>query len=61
MDKMRAIEIFNSADTVRVELEGKDVWIEEIDEGNGMATVQIGSNPLNTQTVSVDRLQEAPK
>ncbi|QYR20857.1 H-type small acid-soluble spore protein [Paenibacillus sp. sptzw28] len=58
MKTERAKQIYQSKDTVAVHLEGKPVWIENIDEANGMATVQIESNPLNTQTVPVDRLQE---
>ncbi|MFC5647560.1 H-type small acid-soluble spore protein [Paenibacillus solisilvae] len=58
MKTERAKEIYQSKDTFSVRLEGKPVWIENVDETNGMATVQIESNPLNTATVSVDRLQE---
>lgn len=58
MDVQRAKQIYESSDTIPVHLDGKSVWIEKVDEANGMATVQVESNPLNTQTVSVDRLQE---
>lgn len=55
----RAQEIFNAKETIAVRLDnGPSVWIEEVDLSNGMATVQIGQNPLNTETVSVDRLSE---
>ncbi|BBH24521.1 hypothetical protein Back11_58660 [Paenibacillus baekrokdamisoli] len=58
MKTERAQQIYQSKDTFSVRLEGKAVWIENVDEANGMATVQIESNPLNTMTVSVDRLDE---
>lgn len=59
MKAERAQEIFESKDRIAVRLdEGPDVWIENVDISNGMATVQIGQSPLNTQTVSVDRLSE---
>ncbi|MBW7476485.1 H-type small acid-soluble spore protein [Paenibacillus oenotherae] len=58
MKTERAQQIYQSKETIAVHLEGKPVWIENVDEGNGMATVQVESNPLNTMTVSVDRLQE---
>ncbi|SEO61870.1 H-type small acid-soluble spore protein [Paenibacillus sp. OV219] len=58
MDTKRAVEIYSSKDTFSVQLSGEPVWIENVDEVNGMATVQVGSDPLNTQTVSVDRLKE---
>ncbi|REE68705.1 small acid-soluble spore protein H (minor) [Paenibacillus taihuensis] len=58
MDTKRAMEIYSSKDTFSVQLSGEPVWIENVDEANGMATVQIGSDPLNTQTVSCDRLKE---
>jgi small acid-soluble spore protein H (minor) len=57
----RAVQIFQAHDRIEVLLEGNSVWIEEVDEGNGMATVQVGSNPLNTETVSVTRLTEVKK
>ncbi|CAM3516433.1 MULTISPECIES: H-type small acid-soluble spore protein [Paenibacillus] len=58
MDVQRAVEIFESKDTYKVNLEGEPVWIEHVDQQNGMATVQVGSRPTNTQTVKVDRLEE---
>ncbi|NMO95733.1 H-type small acid-soluble spore protein [Paenibacillus lemnae] len=61
MELERAMTIFESPDTFKVNLAGQPVWIEEIDQANGMATVQVGSRPTNTMTVSVDRLQEEAK
>ncbi|WP_027093869.1 H-type small acid-soluble spore protein [Cohnella thermotolerans] len=58
MNVQRAKQIYESKDTIEVEMEGRPVWIENVDTANGMATVQIGSDPLNTQTVSVERLEE---
>ncbi|WP_042165701.1 H-type small acid-soluble spore protein [Paenibacillus gorillae] len=59
MEATRAKQIYESEQTIGVQLDGeKPVWIESVDEANGMATVQVGSDPLNTHTVSVDRLKE---
>lgn len=59
MNAQRAKEICESKDTIPVRLDsGESVWIEKVDTANGVATVQVGNNPANTQTVAVDRLQE---
>ncbi|MCC3376025.1 H-type small acid-soluble spore protein [Cohnella sp. REN36] len=58
MNAKRAQQIYESAETVSVELEGQAVWIENVDEANGMATVQVKSRPTNVMTVAVDRLNE---
>ncbi|GAB6988112.1 H-type small acid-soluble spore protein [Paenibacillus pini] len=58
MDVKRAMDIYQDKSTISVKLEGEPVWIENVDEVNGMATVQVGSRPANTQTVKVERLQE---
>ncbi|CAH8772948.1 H-type small acid-soluble spore protein [Paenibacillus dendritiformis] len=59
MDVQRAKHILEMKDTVPVQLDGEQpVWIESVDVANGMATVQVGNNPLNTETVAVDRLKE---
>ncbi|CAH8718282.1 H-type small acid-soluble spore protein [Paenibacillus thiaminolyticus] len=59
MDVHRAKHILEMKDTVPVQLDGEQpVWIESVDVANGMATVQVGTNPANTETVSVDRLKE---
>ncbi|CAM3201873.1 H-type small acid-soluble spore protein [Paenibacillus lupini] len=59
MDVNRAKQIYSSDSTIKVHLDdGDSVWIENVDEAKGMATVQVGGNPVNTKTVSVDRLQE---
>ncbi|WP_168123921.1 H-type small acid-soluble spore protein [Paenibacillus sp. HB172176] len=59
MNTARAKQIYEDKGTIGVKLEGDSVWIENIDEANGMATVTVGNNPVNTKTVSVDRLQES--
>ena len=59
MDVQRALDIYNDEDMIAVQLDGEPVWIEHVDKANGMATVQVGSRPTNTHTVSVDRLVEA--
>ena len=60
MNAERALEIFQSKDMIPVHLDdGQSVWIEKVDTANGVATVQVGSNPANTQTVAVERLHEA--
>ncbi|KOS04466.1 MULTISPECIES: H-type small acid-soluble spore protein [Paenibacillus] len=58
MNVERAKAIYDSPDTIAVQMDGKPIWIEHVDEANGMATVQVGSRPTNTQTVRVDRLEE---
>ncbi|WP_027087631.1 H-type small acid-soluble spore protein [Cohnella panacarvi] len=61
MKAERAREIYESSDAIAVQLDGEQsVWIENVDVANGVATVQVGANPVNTQTVNVDRLQEKP-
>ncbi|MDO7907229.1 H-type small acid-soluble spore protein [Paenibacillus sp. JX-17] len=61
MDVKRAKAIYEAKDNIPVRLEGKPIWIEHVDEANGMATVQLGNNPLDTHTVRVDRLEEVHK
>ncbi|GIO51787.1 H-type small acid-soluble spore protein [Paenibacillus cellulositrophicus] len=58
MDAQRALDIYQAKDTIPVNLEGVPVWIEKVDVDNGVATVQVGTRPTDTQTVNVERLQE---
>lgn len=58
MNVERAKEIYQSKDTISVKLDGDPVWIEKVDSENGVVTVQVSSNPLNTRTVSVNQLVE---
>lgn len=61
METTRAMEIYESEQTFTVHLDEDSVWIENVDEANGMATVMVGNNPVNTKTVSCDRLKEVSK
>ncbi|KRE29792.1 H-type small acid-soluble spore protein [Paenibacillus sp. Soil522] len=61
MDTARAMQIYESEQTFLVKLDEDSVWIEDIDQANGMATVMVNNNPVNTKTVSVDRLKEVSK
>jgi small acid-soluble spore protein H (minor) len=55
----RAREIYESKDMIPVQLDdGRSVWIEKVDTSDGVATVQVGTDPGNTQTVDVERLRE---
>ncbi|WP_256759010.1 H-type small acid-soluble spore protein [Cohnella sp. WQ 127256] len=59
MNVQRAKEIYDSSTNFAVRLDdGQSVWIENVDIANGMATVQVGESPTNTQTVRVERLTE---
>ncbi|MCM3786657.1 H-type small acid-soluble spore protein [Neobacillus mesonae] len=59
MDANRAKAIFEAKESIAVKLDGEQpIWIEHVDMENKMATVQIGNSPLETHTVSVDRLVE---
>jgi small acid-soluble spore protein H (minor) len=58
METARAKEIYESEQTFKVKLDEDTVWIEHVDEQNGMATVTVGNNPLNNKTVACDRLME---
>lgn len=59
MNAQRAKEIYESSDNIAVQLDnGQSVWIEKVDVDNGVATVQVGESPTNTQTVGVERLKE---
>ncbi|RKP53209.1 H-type small acid-soluble spore protein [Cohnella endophytica] len=59
MNAQRAQEIYESSDRIAVQLDdGQSVWIEKVDVANGVATVQVGQSPTNTQTVDVERLKE---
>jgi len=59
MNAKRAQEIYEAKETIAVRLDnGEPVWIEHVDVANGVATVQVGSNPRNTLTVATERLSE---
>jgi small acid-soluble spore protein H (minor) len=62
MKAERAQEIYESSDRISVQLDDEEsVWIENVDVANGVATVQVGASPTNTQTVGVERLRELPQ
>jgi small acid-soluble spore protein H (minor) len=59
MNAQRAKEIYESSENIAVRLDdGQPVWIEKVDVENGVATVQVGQSPTDTQTVGVERLKE---
>ncbi|MCR2806140.1 H-type small acid-soluble spore protein [Paenibacillus soyae] len=58
MEAARAKEILESKDTYAVKLEGDSVWIENVDVARGTATVTVGHNQSDVQTVDCGRLEE---
>jgi small acid-soluble spore protein H (minor) len=58
MDAKRAQEISFSPTMVNVSCHGKSVYIEHVDQQNGMATVHPIEEPHNKQSVSVESLIE---
>ncbi|MDF2669055.1 MAG: small acid-soluble spore protein [Paenibacillus sp.] len=58
MDVNRAQQIFEAADKINVELNGKSVWIDSIDVTSGTARVHEEHNPSEVRKVSLDQLQE---
>lgn len=58
MDTARAMQIYESKETFKVMLGYDSVWIENVDENNGTATVMVENNPIIMKTVPCDRLRE---
>ncbi|WP_019415193.1 small acid-soluble spore protein H [Paenisporosarcina sp. TG20] len=58
MDATRAQEISSSESMVSVSYNGQSVYIEHVDQSNGLATVHPLDNPTNKQSVSVTELAE---
>ncbi|CAM4475936.1 H-type small acid-soluble spore protein [Paenibacillus tarimensis] len=58
MNVERALEIINAKETYPVHYLGDSVWIDEVDAGNGTATVQVLDDRKETQKVPVDKLTE---
>lgn len=58
MDKQRAKEITDSPSLINVTYNGDPVYIQRVDEQNGMAHIYSLQNPDNQQQVSVNDLQE---
>lgn len=59
MNYERAVEIFNSPQTIEVLYEGRPVWIDRLDPGQKMATISSGDLDDGSLTVSVNRLTES--
>ncbi|MBU9723393.1 MULTISPECIES: small acid-soluble spore protein H [Bacillaceae] len=58
MDAQRAQEISNSQTMANVMYNGQQVYIEHVDQSNGMATIHPVDEPNSKQSVSIDSLQE---
>jgi small acid-soluble spore protein H (minor) len=58
MDSQRAQEISFSSEMIEVMYNGKSVYIEHVDQQNGVATIHPLDEPNNKQTVSVSNLIE---
>ncbi|GIQ67377.1 H-type small acid-soluble spore protein [Xylanibacillus composti] len=58
MDTKRAKEILNSVNKVNVAFEGDSVWIDSVDEVNGVADIHVEHNEEKRRTVPVEELQE---
>lgn len=58
MDVKRAQEISSSASMVNVNYNGHQVYIEHVDQQNGVATIHPLNNPNQKESVSVENLNE---
>lgn len=58
MDAKRAKEISSSQNLISVSYNGEPIYIEHVDQSNGLATVHPLDNPTNKQSVSVAELAE---
>ncbi|WP_274361951.1 H-type small acid-soluble spore protein [Paenibacillus thermotolerans] len=59
MDVNRAKEIISSTDTIQVQLNGKDVWLDSVDATSQMVTVhEQGPGQQESITVRVQELDE---
>lgn len=58
MNAQRAQQISDSQEMVSVSYNGQNVYIEHVDQQNGMATIHPLDNPNNKQSVSVESLVE---
>ena len=58
MDSQRAQEISFSPEMIEVMYNGKSVYIEHVDQQNGVATIHPLDEPNKKQTVSVSNLIE---
>lgn len=58
MDAKRAQEISQSPGMINVTCNGEQVYIEHVDQDNGLATVHPLETPSKKRSVSVDMLSE---
>ncbi|MED1204528.1 small acid-soluble spore protein H [Heyndrickxia acidicola] len=58
MDAKRAQEISNTSSMTKVTYNGTDVYIEHVDQQNGLATIHPLDNPNQKQSVNVSSLEE---
>ncbi|MBM7573409.1 small acid-soluble spore protein H [Aquibacillus albus] len=58
MDAKRAQEIASSPVMSNVICNGEKIYIEHVDQSNGVATIHSLNNPQNKQSVSVNNLME---
>ncbi|MED5245785.1 small acid-soluble spore protein H [Priestia megaterium] len=58
MDAQRAQEIADSVDMANVTYNGKSIYIEHVDQQNGVATIHNLDEPSNKQSVSISELAE---
>jgi small acid-soluble spore protein H (minor) len=58
MDAQRAQEIADSVDMANVIYNGKSIYIEHVDQQNGIATIHNLDEPNSKQSVSITELTE---
>ncbi|WP_338472271.1 small acid-soluble spore protein H [Niallia sp. XMNu-256] len=58
MDAKRAQEIVSSQQMINVTYNGKSIYIEHVDQGNGVATIHPLNDPNQKQSVPVTNLTE---
>jgi small acid-soluble spore protein H (minor) len=58
MDAKRAQEISSSSNMTKVSYNGTNVYIEHVDQQNGLATIHPLDNPDQKQSVNVSSLEE---
>lgn len=58
MDAQRAQQIASSETMMNVQWNGKQIYIEHVDQSTGQATIHPLDNPNNKQSVSVAELTE---
>ncbi|MBB6452738.1 small acid-soluble spore protein H (minor) [Salirhabdus euzebyi] len=58
MDAKRAQEIASSPGMATVTYNGENIYIEHVDQSNGLATIHPLDNPNSKQSVSIESLEE---